>query len=77
MWCHLHRGNLLGVEINLVGSNLRNLKKSKYLTDQSTFAKDEKQIRGTTAELLLEEKRREAHVKNSNQGSLPSRFAHH
>ena len=76
MWCHLHRGNLLGVEINLVGSNLRNLKKSKYLTDQSTFAKDQKQIRGTTAE-LLEEKRREAHVKNSNQGSLPSRFAHH
>lgn len=56
---------------------MRNLKKSKYLTDQSTFAKDEKQIRGTTAELLLEEKRREAHVKNSNQGSLPSRFAHH
>ena len=55
---------------------MRNLKKSKYLTDQSTFAKDQKQIRGTTAE-LLEEKRREAHVKNSNQGSLPSRFAHH
>ena len=42
MWCHLHRGNLLGVEINLVGSNLRNLKKSKHLTDQSTFAKDQK-----------------------------------
>ena len=44
---------------------MRNLKKSKYLTDQSTFAKDQKQIRGTTAELLLEEKRCEVHVKNS------------
>lgn len=42
MWYHLHHGNLLGVEINLVGSNLRNLKKSKHLADQSTFAKDQK-----------------------------------
>ena len=42
MWCHLHHGNLPGVEINLVGSNLRNLKKSKHLADQSTFAKDQK-----------------------------------
>lgn len=69
MRCHLHHHNLRGMKINLAGSNLRNLKKSKYLTDQSAVRKDQQlAVRGPTAEPLPEEERHRTHFKNNGKG---------